>query len=71
MGIAGWLRGQDRNLIVGLHTILLLPEASSRRLQPDWKGSSSYHTREGKGKPGIRAGDQGLVVAANVNDLDA
>lgn len=32
---AGWLRGQDRGLIVGLHTTLLLPEASSWRLQPD------------------------------------
>lgn len=62
VGTAGWLRGQDRSLIVGLHTILLLPEASSWRLQPDWKGSSSYHTREAEGKPGI---------TANVSNLDA
>lgn len=70
LGIAGCLKGQDRSLIVGLHTALLPPEASSRRLQPDRKVSSSYHTREADGKPGVRAGDQGLVVVANVSNLD-
>lgn len=71
LGIAGCLRGQDRSLIVGHHTTLLLPEASSRRLQPHRKVSCSHHTREVEGKPGIGARDQELVVVANVSNLNA
>lgn len=48
--------------MVGGHTTLLLPEASSRRLSPHRNVSSPYHTREAEGKLGIRAGGQGLAV---------
>lgn len=43
-------RTEDSLLVSTLQ--LLLPEASSRRLQPD---------RKAEGKPGIRAGDQGWL----------